>query len=312
MSVSLPIAMAVKSQVRGLGIARRETYEAYLFLLPWILGFLIFTVGPIVASLALSFTDWQVGLGMNFIGLENFRHMFTSDDPFRKSLGVTFNYSLMALPAGIIVALLMAMMLNQRVFGIGVFRTIFYLPAVTSGVAVAMLWAWIFNGEFGILNWALDLIGIEGPAWLLDTRWALPAMAVMSLWGAGALMIIYLASLQAIPQNLYEAAQIDGANTIRQFFHVTIPMLTPTILFNLVVGIIAVFQTFTNAFIMTKGGPNFATYFYVLHLYNNAFGYARMGYASALAWVLFLIVLVLTLGVLRSSQYWVFYSGERE
>ncbi len=292
--------------------ARRETLEAHLFLLPWTLGFLVLTIGPILASLGLSFTDWQVGLGLKFIGFQNFVTMFTEDDQFRKSLSVTFNYSAMALPTGIVVALMMAMLLNQNVPAIGVFRTIYYLPAVTSGVAVAMLWAWIFNGEFGLLNWALDRVGIEGPAWLLSTTWALPALAVMSLWGAGALMIIYLASLQAIPGNLYEAAQIDGANTVRQFFHVTIPMLTPTILFNLVVGIIAVFQTFTNAYIMTRGGPSFATYFYVLHLYNNAFGYARMGYASALAWVLFLIVLLLTLVVLRSSQYWVFYSGERE
>ncbi|MDE0672194.1 MAG: sugar ABC transporter permease [Caldilineaceae bacterium] len=296
----------------GLGIARRENLEAYLFLLPWIIGFLVLTIGPILASLGLSFTDWQVGLGMNFIGLENFRLMVFEDDLFKKSLGVTFNYSLMALPAGIVVALAMALLLNQKVFGIGVFRTIYYLPAVTSGVAVAMLWAWIFNSEFGLLNWALDLINVKGPAWLLEPRWALPAFAVMSLWGAGGLMIIYLASLQAIPQNLYEAAQIDGANVVRQFLHVTLPMLTPTILFNLVVGIIAVFQTFTNAYIMTAGGPNFATYFYVLHLYNNAFGYARMGYASALAWVLFVIVLVMTLAVLRTSQYWVFYSGEKE
>ena len=175
-----------------------------------------------------------------------------------------------------------------------------------------MLWAWIFNNEFGLLNWALDLVGIRGPAWLLDTRTALPALALMSLWGAGSLMIIYLSSLQAIPQELYEAAEIDGANGIRKFTHVTIPMLTPTILFNLVSGIIGVFQTFTSAWIMTQGGPNYATYFYVLHLYNNAFKYARMGYASALAWVLFVIVLALSAVVLRSSPYWVFYAGERE
>jgi len=249
---------------------------------------------------------------MNFVGLENYVQMFTKDNQFWKSIQVTALYSAMALPSGIVLALGMALLLNQKVAGISLFRTIYYLPAVTSGVAVALLWSWIFNSEFGVLNWLLGLFGIEGPAWLLDPTWALPAFAIMSLWGAGGLMIIYLASLQGIPAALYEAAQIDGANALRRFRHITIPMLTPTILFNLVVGIIAVFQTFTNAWIMTKGGPNYATYFYVLHLFNNAFGYARMGYASALAWILFIIVLILTAAVLRSSQYWVFYAGEKE
>ncbi|HRW11359.1 MAG TPA: sugar ABC transporter permease [Caldilineaceae bacterium] len=295
-----------------LRLAQREAIEGYLFLLPWILGFLLLTLGPLLASLSLSLTDWQVGLRINYVGLDNFVQMFTKDNQFWKSLQVTAAYSAMALPAGIVVALGMALLLNQQIMGISLFRTIYYLPAVTSGVAVALLWSWIFNSEFGVLNWLLSLVGIEGPAWLLDPAWALPALAIMSLWGAGALMIIYLASLQGIPLSLYEAAQIDGANAFRRFRHITIPMLTPTILFNLVVGIIAVFQTFTNAWIMTKGGPNYATYFYVLHLFNNAFGYARMGYASALAWVLFIIVLILTAVVLRSSQYWVFYAGEKE
>ena len=299
-------------RIRRLNLAQREAIEGYLFLLPWILGFLFLTLGPVLASLVLSLTDWQVGLDMNYVGLDNYTQMFTKDKRFWKSLQVTVVYSAMALPAGIVLALTMALLLNQKVAGISLFRTIYYLPAVTSGVAVALLWAWIFNSQFGVLNWLLSLVGIEGPAWLLDPTWALPALAFMSLWGAGALMIIYLASLQAIPPELYEAAQIDGANAVRQFRHITLPMLTPTILFNLVVGIIAVFQTFTNAWIMTKGGPNFATYFYVLHLYNNAFGYARMGYASGLAWVLFIIIMILTAAVLRSSQSWVFYAGEKE
>jgi multiple sugar transport system permease protein len=297
---------------RRSGLARREAIEGYLFLLPWILGFLFFTVGPIIASLGISLTDWQIGLPSRFIGLDNYVRMVTNDKLFWQSLKVTAIYSLLALPPGVVLALLMALLLNQKVVGIDLFRTIYYLPAVTSGVAVSLLWAWIFNNQFGVLNWLLSQVGLQGPAWLLDPQWALPAFAIMSLWGVGGLMIIYLASLQAIPPELYEAAQIDGANILRQFFHVTIPMLTPTILFNLVVGIIGVFQTFTASWIMTKGGPNYATYFYVLHIYNNAFSGTRMGYACALAWVLFLIVLVLTGAVLRSSQYWVFYAGERE
>ncbi len=298
--------------VRPMSIARRETIEGYLFLLPWILGFLFFTAGPIIASFAISLTDWQIGLPSKFIGLGNYNRIFTGDKLFWQSLKVTGVYALMALPSGIIVALGMALLLNQKARGINLFRTIFYLPAVTSGVAVALLWAWIFNNQFGVLNWLLSKVGVQGPAWLLDTQWALPAFALMSLWGAGGLMIIYLSSLQAIPVELYEAAKIDGANPIRRMFHITLPMLTPTILFNLVTGLIGVFQTFTAAWIMTKGGPNYATYFYVLHIYNNAFAGTRFGYASALAWVLFLIVLILTAAVLRSSQYWVFYAGEKE
>lgn len=258
---------------RRSGLLRREALEGYLFLLPWLMGFILFTIGPFLASLALSLTDWQVGLELRFAGIENYAAMFTKDKLFWQSLKVTALYALLALPPGIVVALGMALLLNQKVRGIGLFRTVYYLPAVTSGVAVALLWAWIFNSQFGLLNWLLSLIGIAGPAWLLTPEWAVPAFAFISLWGAGGLMIIYLASLQGIPEELYDAAKIDGANVMRQFWHVAIPMLTPTILFNLVVGIIAVFQTFTNAWIITKGGPNYATYFYVLSGHHS-FGFS--------------------------------------
>ncbi len=300
------------SAKRRSGLARREAMEGYLFMLPWLLGFIVFTIGPIIASFGISLTDWQVGLRSNYIGLGNYAYMVAEDKLFWQSLKVTANYSVLALPPGIVLALTMALLLNQKVRGVSLFRTIYYLPAVTSGVAVAFLWMWILNNHFGLLNWFLSLLGVKGVGWLVETRSALPALAIMSLWGAGGLMILYLSSLQAIPTELYEAAKIDGANAFHQFLHVTIPMLTPTILFNVVVGIIGVFQTFTVAWIMTGGGPNFATHFYVLHLYNNAFGYARMGYACALAWALFVIVLILSAAVLRSSQYWVFYAGERE
>ena len=275
------------------------------------MGFLCFTIGPILAAFGISFTNWQVGLPMKFIGLGNYVEMFVKDKLFWQSLKVTANYSLMALPLGIIVALTMALMMNQKVMGLSILRTIYYLPAVTSGVAVAYVWLWILNNEYGLLNWFLSLLGLPGQAWLLTPKWALPALVLMGLWGAGGLMIIYLSSLQAIPGELYEAAMLDGAK-VQQFFHITLPMLSPTILFNLVTGIIGVFQTFTAAWFMTSGGPNYATYFYVLHLYYKAFMYSQMGYACALAWVLFIIVLILTGLVLRSSQYWVFYAGEKE
>ncbi|MHB1295802.1 MAG: carbohydrate ABC transporter permease [Anaerolineae bacterium] len=297
---------------RSSGLARREAIEGYLFMLPWLLGFLLFTIGPIMASLGISFTDWQVGLRTSFIGFGNYVEMFTKDSLYWQSLKVTANYSLLSLPPGIVVALSMALILNQKAKGLGIFRTIYYLPAVTSGVAIAFVWLWILNNEFGLLNWALSLIGVKGIAWLLTPRTALPALAVMGLWGSGALMIIYLSSLQAIPEELYEAAKLDGANRIEQFFNITLPMLSPTILFNVVTGIIAVFQTFTAAWIMTSGGPSFATYFYVLHLYYKAFMYSQMGYSCAMAWVLFIIVLILTALVLRSSSYWVFYAGEKD
>jgi len=294
------------------GMARREALEGYIFLLPWLLGFLFFSIGPIVASFGISMTNWQVGLPIKYAGFANYAEMLTKDRLFWQSLKVTANYSLLALPAGIIVALSMALLLNQKAYGLGIYRTIYYLPSVCSGVAVSFLWLWILNNQFGLLNWFLSLLGIESIGWLLEPRWALPALAVMSLWGSGGLMIIYLSSLQAIPVEMYEAANLDGAGPIQRFVSITLPMLSPTIMFNLVTGIIAVFQTFTAAWIMTNGGPSFATYFYVLHLYFTAFQYARMGYACGMAWVLFVIVLVLTALVLRSSSYWVFYAGEAE
>jgi multiple sugar transport system permease protein len=224
---------------------------------------------------------------------------------------VTFVYSSMSIPLGVTTSLAVAMLMHQKIRGISLFRTIYYLPSVTSGVAVALLWLWMFNPEFGLINWMLSLIGIHGPAWVYSKDWALPAFVLMSLWGIGGNMIIYLAALDGVPTALYEAATLDGAGEVRQFLSVTLPMITPVLLFNLIMSIISSFQVFTSSYVMTAGGPAYATLFYVLYLYQNAFKYFRFGVASAMSWILFIIILVLTLLVLKSSSVWVYYEGER-
>jgi multiple sugar transport system permease protein len=235
--------------------------------------------------------------------------LFTNDELVWQSLKVTLLYSLGAIPLTLISSFLVALLLNQGVHGTKIYRTIYYLPAVISGVPVALLWMWILNPEFGLMNNALRLVGIEGPKWLFSTRWVIPSFVIMGLWGIGAPMIIYLAGLQGIPGHLYEAAEIDGAGLLSQFRHVTLPMMSPIILFNAVMGIIDSFQIFTPAFIMTNGGPANASLFYGLYLYNNAFKWFKMGYASALAWLMFFIILALTALVFRSSAAWVYYEG---
>ena len=214
------------------------------------------------------------------------------------------------MPLGLALSLFLAGLLNTEVRGVRFFRTVYYLPSVMSGVAVALLWSWLFNPDFGLVNHLLGLVGINGPTWLASETWALPALIIMSLWGAGQSMLIFLAGLQGIPQQLYEAAEIDGAGGWSRFTHVTLPMLSPVILFNLIMGIIGSFQVFTQGYVMTNGGPNNATLFYVLNLYNQAFRNLRMGYASALAWILFFIILGMTLLVIRQSRERVYYEGE--
>ncbi len=291
-------------------LSLREARTAYLLIGPWIVGFIVFTLGPMVASLIFSFTDYSVVASPKFVGLKNFIEMFSDDYRFWLSLRVTFKYAIFAIPMGLILGLLLALLLNTKVPGISLWRTLYYTPSVISGVAVAILWAYLFNPQYGLINWLLSLINIKGPGWLNSPDWALWALIIMSLWGVGGGMIIYLAGLQGIPTALYEAAEVDGATKIRQFFSITLPLITPVLFYNLVTGIIATFQIFTTVYVMTAGGPVESTLFYNLYLYNNAFRYLRMGYASALAWILFIIVLVLTLLVFRSSAMWVYYEGE--
>lgn len=288
---------------------RREAVEGYLAISPWLLGLVIFTIGPIVASLYFSFTDYEVVKAPLWIGLENYQRLFT-DRLFWQSLKVTGIYVAVSVPLGISLSFAVALLMNQKVRLIGFFRTAYYMPNLVPAVGSAILWIWIFNPEFGLLNTALASIGIQGPLWLGHSKWAMPALIIMSLWGVGGGMLIYLAGLQGIPTDLYEAAEVDGAGNWRRFLHVTIPQMTPVLFFNLIMNIIASFQVFTAGYIMTGGGPRYATYFYVLNLYNNAFKYFRMGYASAMAWILALIILFFTLLVFRSSSAWVYYEGQ--
>ncbi|CAM4000046.1 sugar ABC transporter permease [Paenibacillus alkaliterrae] len=281
-----------------------------LFIFPWIFGFLVFTLGPLLFSLIISFFDWPIVGKVRFIGLGNYVDMFTDDPLFWKSLGVTLKFAALFVPLNIIVALGLAMLLNQKTRGSAIFRTAFYLPSVISGVALAMIWSWVYSGDYGIFNYFLSLLGVQGPDWLNDIHWSLVAMVVASLWGQGSMMLVFLAGLKGIPKDLYESASIDGAGMLRQFVSVTIPMLSPTILFNLITSIIAAFQQLTLALLLTGGGPMKATYFYAMYMYENAFKFFKMGYSAANAWFMFLIVLSLTFLVFKSSEAWVFYEGE--
>jgi multiple sugar transport system permease protein len=261
-----------------------------------------------IASLYYSLTDYPLLSRPVYIGLANYKELF-SDWLILHSLKVTLVYSVSSIPLSIALALALALLLNVRIRGILVFRTIYYIPVILGGVAVSLIWMLLFSTTYGLFNYLLGLIGLGPIRWLTSERWALWALVFMSLWGVGGSVIIFLAGLQNIPGHLYEAARIDGATTAQEFLYVTLPQLTPTIFFSLVMGIIGALQTFTQSFVMTGGGPNYATYFYVLYLYQNAFRDFRMGYASAMAWVLFVIILVLTALIFRSSPAWVYYES---
>jgi multiple sugar transport system permease protein len=285
-------------------LARRQALWCYVFMAPAILGLLLFSLGPMIASLWLSFTSYDLLSSPEWIGTENYVNL-AQDPLFRKSLSVTLIYGLVSVPCTMVIALVLAIMLNAKIPALPFFRSAYYLPSVIGGVAVATLWKWMFNGEYGLINAGLARIGIAGPAWLTDEQWALRALIFMSLWGFGATMLIYLAGLQGVPKELYEAAQVDGASRFRQHLHITVPMLSPVTFFNLIMGIIASLQVFAEPFVLTKGGPNNSTLLLSVYLYQNAFQYLQMGYASAIAWVTFAIILVFTLLVFRSMPMWV-------
>jgi multiple sugar transport system permease protein len=296
---------------RTLSLARREALWAYAFIAPWTIGFLIFTIGPMLASLFFSFTDYNIVDSPRWIGITNYVNLF-HDDLFWHALGVTFKFAVIALPLGLVFSYLIAVLLNSKIKGINIWRTIYFLPSVIAGVAVALLWARIFDPKFGILNPFLEKLGIQGPGWLSDPHWAISALVIMSLWGVGGNVIIYLAGLQGVPTDLYDAAKVDGATAWQRFRYVTLPMTTPVIFYNLVLGLIGTFQYFTEVYVLTNGtgNPARSTLFYNLYLYQNAFKYFHMGYASTMAWVLFIIVLGLTLLIFRSSELWVYYEGQ--
>jgi len=291
------------------GIRKAEARWGVLMALPAILGFLLWNAGPMLASLFISFTNWSVVSAPKWVGTENYATLFRKDPLFWKSLYVTGYYTFLSVPLVIVTALLVAQLLNQKVRGLSIFRTIFYLPTVVPAVANSILWLWLFNPDFGLFNSFLDLLGHPGFMWIYDERQVIPSLALMSVWGMGNTMVIFLAGLQGVPTQYYEAAEIDGATAFRKWLHITVPMMSPIVFFNLVMGIIGTFQVFSQAYIMTDGGPNYSSLFMVYYLFVQAFEYGRMGYASAIAWVLFVIVIVFTVLIFRSSPYWVYYEG---
>ena len=275
--------MEFKKKLKGL--------TPYLFIMPWIIGFFVFTIGPLILSLVMSFFDWSLAGTPVFRGFGNYKEMFTKDAQFWKSL-------------------FLAMLITQNVRGVKFFRTLFYIPTVISGVAVSIIWGWILNGDYGVLNYLLSLLGIKGPRWLVDPAWALFAVILASAFGVGSMMLIFYTDIKGIPTDLYEAAALDGAGKVGSFFSITLPLISPTILFNLITSIIGSFQQVTLVMLLTGGGPLKSTYFYGLYTYNNAFKHHKLGYASANAWVMFVIILLLTAVVFRSSSAWVFYQSE--
>ncbi|MDP4503315.1 carbohydrate ABC transporter permease [Nonomuraea turcica] len=285
---------------------RLETRWGILMALPAILGFLIFTIGPMAASAFFSLTDWTIGASPSFVGLDNYTAM-ARDELFWKSLTTTTYYTLGSVPLVLIVSFAVAMLLNEKVRGLAIWRTIFYLPTLVPAIANVVLWIWIFNPDFGLLNSLLRQGGLPGSQWIYAESTAVPSLIIMSTWGFGNTMVIFLAGLQGVPRHLYEAVSIDGGGPWRRFWHVTLPMMTPTIFYNLVVGVVGTFQVFNQAYVMTEGGPNHATLFYVYYLFRKAFTDSEMGYASALAWTLFMIIMVVTFLMFRNARRWVYY-----
>ena len=289
---------------------KKEWMFGYLFIAPWIVGFLIFTLGPFLASLWFSFTEWDLIGQPKFSGVDNYLKLW-NDPLLWQSLKVTSVYALGRVPLGILIGLGAALLLNQNVRLLGIWRVIYYMPVVLPPVAVSLLWMWIYNPDYGILNGVLwSVFGIHGPAWLQDEFWVLPSLMMMAVWGMlGKNMIVYLSGLKSIAAEMYEAAAIDGANAWQKFVSITVPMMTPIIFFNLIMGLMDSFKLFTQAYVMTGGGPRYASLFYVYYLYQHAFQRFHMGYASAMAWVFFLILMIFTLIVFRSSKLWVYYES---
>jgi multiple sugar transport system permease protein len=300
--------------VRRMSLARRrEALQGYLYITPWVLGFLVFVLGPLIASLYYSFTYYPLLADPKWVGLQNYTNALFKDRIFWVSVQKTLIWAFTTVPLGMVGSFLAAVLLNRDIFGKSAWRVLFFLPSLTPEVAAAVLWVWILQPDVGVVNSVLkSWFGIRGPNWLASPDWALPSLVLVSLWtGIGSIrMLIFLAGLQGVPQELYDASMVDGVNWWQKIWHVTVPMISPTILLNLVLGIIGSLQVFGLAFVTTAGGPAYATYFYALHLYQTAFRSFDMGYGSALAWFLFVTILVLTMIQIAASRRWVYYAGE--
>lgn len=305
---------SISKPSRALGLRKREAIEGYICLIPWALGFTLFVAGPMVASLVLGLTNYDIVHDPKFVGLGNFTRAFTSDNLFWGSIVRTLYYTGVLVPLGMITSLLAASLLNQHLKATTLYRTLYFLPSLTPTVAAALLWLWILQPDVGVVNHLLSLVGIKGPAWFGSREWAIPAMILIGLWSTvgGNRMMIFLAGLQGVPEELYEAAEVDGANAWQRFFAVTLPMISPTLFLLLILGIIAALKVFATAFVATNGGPAYATWFYALHIYKQAFEYYNMGYACALSWIFFVIMFAFTYIQFRASSRWVYYGGETQ
>jgi multiple sugar transport system permease protein len=314
MTVTSTAAIKQKAGRRGASINRREAIAGYLFISPWIVGFVLFVLGPFLASLYFSFTTYSVLQPGKWVGLDNYvRALSGADRFFWKSLWNTTYYVVGMVTLRLVLGFFLALLLNKKVRGITVWRTLFYVPSIVPIVAVSIIWLFILNPKFGLVNYGLSLIGIDGPGWMTSPVWSKPGLILVSVTWVGVTMLIFLAGLQDIPAHLYEAAELDGASPWRQMLNITVPLMTPTIFFNLIINIIQGFQVFAQVLVMTSGsggagGPLNSTRVYVLHLFELAFNQFKMGYASALAWILFIIVLLLTLVMVKTSDRWVFYN----
>jgi multiple sugar transport system permease protein len=286
-------------------------WRGFFFVLPWLIGFLAFEFLPFGASIFISLTDWNIADAPRFIGLENYRELLVEDELFRRSVVNTLYYAAFHIPGTIILAFLAAALLNQKVRGMALWRTMYYLPSVTTGVATSVVWIWLLQPR-GLINQGLGLLGIQGPNWLLSTAWAMPALILLSFWNIGGAMIIFLAGLQGVPQSFYEAAEVDGAGRLARFFNITVPLMTPYIFLVLVLQIIGSFQVFTQALVMTQGGPAHSTTFIMLLLYWAGWQWLRMGYASAIAWLLLVVILAVTIVQFTLARRWVYYEGEQQ
>lgn len=302
---------ATERNTSRLSARRKYRLRFLLWISPWLIGFILLTVLPLLGSLYISFTEWKIISDPVWVGIKNYQDLF-ADELFLKSLKVTFTYCALTIPAHMVLSLTVAMILNSDLPYASLLRTIYYLPAVISGVATALLWGYIFNYRYGLINQVLQILGVQGPNWLGDERWALISLALMSLWGIGGGIIIYLAGLQTVPQHLHEAARIAGAGWWRRLFTITLPAMSPILLFQLLTSIIGGLQTFTSSYLMTGGGPNNSTLSYALYLYNNAFRYHKMGKASAMAWILLIIIMILSFLVMKVSSPLIYYEYDEE
>ena len=297
---------------RGSLARRREALFGYLYLSPWVVGFVLFVGGPMVASFFLSLTDYDILSPPKLVWLTNYRKALTGDKLFWPSMGRTFYYAAVVVPVGTVGSLLLAALLNQQYPVNTLLRTMYFLPSLTPAVAAAILWKWILQPEIGLMNYALGKLGIEGPLWLGSTEWAIPALIIIAIWQSmgGNRMMIFLAGLQGVSQELYEAADIDGASAWHKMWRITVPLISPTIFFNLVLGVIGALRVFAVAYVATEGGPVYATWFFALHIYYQAFQFFEVGYACALAWLFFIVLFAFTYVQFRSASRWVYYEGE--